>query len=127
MKRRSPRTLALIANGARRVHAIDAEVQQRTAAARAPGADVAFLDLHRERGREEPRAPDVTAPHALDCVQGRPLEVQAIRGHQLDAVVRAGPQHPLCVRAVRGDRFFAQHMNAAPRRPDDVIGVFVVG
>ena len=46
---------------ARRVHAIDPQVQQRAAAAGAPRADVVVLDLHPERRRDEAGRSDVAA------------------------------------------------------------------
>jgi hypothetical protein len=101
---------------ARGIDAIDADVPLGAAAELAVEADVSGLDLHRELRIEPARIAYLPAPHDIGDLEIRALEVQAIRRHELHAVLLAGFDHAPALARARRERLLAEHVQSRARR-----------
>src|SRR6187401_2816942 len=111
----------------RGVLAVDADVPLRPAAEFTLQPYVAGLHLHRELRVEIASLADPLLAHDVRHLEVASFEVQAVGGHELDAVSIAGFDHAFAVLDRGGQWLFAKHMEPRVRCPECPLGVFSVG
>jgi hypothetical protein len=113
-RRRKDRVGLGLKDVARGVDAVNAEIQERTAALFGLSANVSWPHHVRESRFEQLHLAEPAVAGELEGLERRLLEVQPVSDHQLDASRLAGAVHLFALGDAGGERLFTEHVH--PRR-----------
>src|ERR1700722_15052300 len=109
-----------------RINTVDPDIHQRAAIQGFFEADISLRNLLPENRAEIARFAKLAAVDDFDGLESARLEMQAIRDHQLDAVLFAGMGHALALFDGARHGFLAQDVDASAGGTDREVGVKVV-